>query len=649
MAARNNQLLDFHFFFGSSFKIIFRTFGAHKIRYITFHVDKMLAMPFAHGGVKSHAVPFIARFVVGRHKQTSSTALPIPVFEFFSESLSPRELDFFVQCYDYLSYGVNVPPPLSARAYFSSLKSLNTFGSARGRTALNDCHSGVSFDLLFLPGSLPYLGWFYSSSVDVSWSRSLCEVILDLWRHKAESCLDIRYTYYNEAMRRQYRFQTRKFNTKASSLITEKDIHALHFRHTQFIRSLDSGAGPIVLFARVMSGDTLNLHNWKDFDLYPSTRAVEILMRCAMKKWNDLSSNNKLLEEIHQSCYRLGLPWWKPFEELIGVHSAPSTTDTSVSEILSSRSNEIHCCLYRLALSVVSGPPKTPEPTIKLVSEEMDRLSSELSAHEHRVLSQMGDFSFIPDIDKRPGAGVGLLDDFILRYPFLGEGEEEGMGYPVNAAECGHAVGHGWMASMGLDTDGYLSFALRACDMLCSFFGAVFHTNRTPFVSKLLTLRHQLLAHHVRRYGLGSTGVWAEPDSAMQCFPFYESVSLSLQVRSAISILHFTNVGDSHSIQWTYPRSFFLLSLLYPKLTPSLLFCGTTQELYGLKGPQLPCRAGEHNGLFPLTNSQLEELRRQVRLQESSAGSIRVGALMRDGALVSFFNADRDIPIHHIS
>lgn len=237
------------------------------------------------------------------------------------------------------------------------------------------------------------------------------------------------------------------------------------------------------------------------------------------------------------------------------------------------------------------------------------------------------------------------------------------------------------LLSPGLDYRGYRSYALHACDILLGLWGAGGKQANLPkLVRAVQQLRHALRVHHLRRYASGATSVWDDGERCAQGFPFYAAVSLSLQVRSTMNLLHFS-VGSEVTSEpcSACPRSLHLLSLLYPKLTPAPLSAGSVEPLlkYPSEGSPAPfvlaCRrlaalpldsssSSFVNLDIPLSLSQTKELQQVAKnIIEESRSVVRggattgggtvvvVGMLVKEGNMFTFFDPHKPLPTHHIA
>lgn len=606
--------------------------------------------------------PYLLRFVRGSRKGCKRLHAP-PICLFRTEELSDKELDFFVQCYDYLVHGIQVPPPIQTKKFLASLKYRNCFGETVGKEIEknNDDAEGTLLDLVCLPGSYPFVGWFFGSDESIELASERYHDILTLWRESKGTCLGTRFSFYTTANQFQYLFQIKLAMSKHFLQVTPKEMKILHSRHLNFIRSNDIGCNLITIFAKTLSGDSLHTISRKQTSSLPqSLRTLEILMRIVLKySVEDLPFKSKICEDIKRRCSILSLNWWLPFQQLRG-----SSLSTS-QYVPVFQSSHVHCPLYTLACSIFEEGSKLDETFVRRLTCEIGSLTAELERQEQCGLSQL---DTLQAIDKKTvgDASGGVLDDSILNYPLpetISVTEKREIRSKIEDAQS-EVIPRGWIFSMGLDSQGYLSYALRGCDILCSALGISFqqhdinHYFLHPWIQSMVKLRHLLRVHQLRRYALGATGIWVKRDEALQCFPFFESISLSLQVRSAVCILYFSVASYTFSDSFLCPSSLHLLSFLYPKLTPCKLFCGSVEKILSLTGPQILSGSVEFSSpyqntttlAFALTASQLEELQRQITLRKDDKRNYtEIGLIFRDGRPLSFFNIHQGIPFHHLS
>lgn len=606
--------------------------------------------------------PYLLRFVRGAWKGCKNSS-HIPICLFRTEELSNQETDFFVQCYDYLVHGIQVPPPIQLKMFLTSLKYGNCFGESGEKKTDNDCCSphGALLDLVCLPGCYPFVGWFFGGDESIELTSERYQDILSLWKTSKGTCLGTRFTFYNNASQFQYLFQIKLAMSKPFLQVTAREMKILHARHLNFIRSNDIGCNLITIFAKTLSGDSLHTISRQQTSSLPhSLRTLEILLRISLKySVEDLPFTSKLCEDIKKRCEILSLNWWCPFQQLRGSSSStPQYAGVSPS-------SQIRCPLYTLACSIFDENSKFDEVFIARLSDEIAGLTRELARQEHQGLSQLDTPQGV-DKKKIEEHSGGVLDDSILSYPLHENVSEVERVDFRNSVEVlsNEAIPRGWMFSMGLDSKGYLSYALRACDILCSALGISFREQDInsfllhPWMQSMVKLRHLLRVHQLRRYSFGATGIWMKRDEALQCFPFFESISLSLQVRSSICMLYFSRDFSLSTISFLCPSSLHLLSFLYPKLAPCRVYSGSVEKILSLSGPQtLSCSvmfSSSHpstNTLsLSLTSSQIEELQRQVTIQlDVESNSVEVGLIFRDGRPLAFFNMQQGIPFHHIS
>lgn len=611
---------------------------------------------------KRIAQPYLLRFVRGSwkgHKHVEG----IPVCIFRTEELSNKEVDFFVQCYDYLVHGIQVPPPTHTKTFLASLKSRNCFGEVIEKKKEDArCESNsVLLDLVCLPGSYPFLGWFFGSNESIELASERYHDILSMWREARETCLGTRFGLYNSANQFQYLFQIKYAMSKPFLQVTPREMKVLHARHLNFIRSNDIGCHLITIFAKTLSGDSLHTLSRKQTSFLPqSVRTLEILMRITLKySVEDLPFTSKICEDIKRRCEALSLNWWLPFQQLRGSSLATLQHDVVLEN------SHVHCPLYKLACSIFDANSKLDESFLSRLNNEINGLTEELERQEHRGLSQL-DTPQMVDKKRDGNHSEGILDQSILNYPLAeiaSESKKAGTSSKDELLEYDD-IPRGWMFSMGLDSKGYLSYALRGCDLLCSALGISFkqedmnHYLHHSWIQNMVKLRHLLRVHQLRRYAFGATGIWMKHEEALQCFPFFESISLSLQVRSAICILYFSHESSTSNGAFLCPPSLHLLSFLYPKIAPCKIFCGSVERVLSLSGPQTLTGSVGFSSPHPngtilsiaLTSSQIEELQRQVTLQgNDKSKNVEVGLIFRDGRPLSFFKIQQGIPLHHIS
>lgn len=617
--------------------------------------------------------PYLIRFVKGQYSG-SHHDFPFPIRRFQTEELSPKQADFFIQCYDYLVHGVQVKPSQSIIEYIKMMKFANTFGKTiveaerGGHTSTKNIPEGAVLDLVFLPGNQPYLGWFNSGG-DPDLPASLCHDIYHCWNSSKSGCSHAKYSFYDASARFQYAFQVKAAMCKPSSQVTPRDMKLLHSRHLYYVRSVDNGLDLISMFTKTISGDPLTTFSRKNTQVFPqSLRTLEILMRFSLKRSSsDAAEVKKLNDDIKQRCQYLNSNWWDSFMELKGLQSASNYSALPPSLATPVTLSTVHCPLFELASLLLSNSNSmSPDQFQMRLMNEITALSSVLSRYEYRLLSHLDTPQAVDLAELPKDMQSGLLDCTALRYPFrtCPDKDETIFRSPSEVIQQTVAgdydVEAGWVATMGLDSKGYLSYALRGCDMIASALGASFRQKGTvtpSLLQQVWKLRHQLRVHHLRRYAFGSTAVWSDTDSAVQCFPFFESVCLSLQIRSAIAIVQFSQDKGPGEPVYCLP-SLQLLSMLFPKLTPCLLYGGSVKSLLEMKAAQQCVLTGQISGKlegnntisFSLTGSQLEELQRQVQLQYGTCGkALQVGVIFRDSRLLAFFNPNQILPFHHIS
>eukprot|EP00796_Vickermania_ingenoplastis_P000915 gene915-542_t len=589
--------------------------------------------------------PYIVRF--GGKKGTAlAKNFPVPLRIIHTDTLSPRDVDFLVQCYDYLVEGVKVLPPQATKNYVFSLKEDNALGLPSKPFA-----DGILFDVLFLSGGHAYVGWFYSDLQHIpSYFMKTCLDILKLCEVKEKICLDNRFSLYGEASRLQYCFQIKISMTKPFDTVAPKELHTLHSRHLNYIRTNDVPCPVLNAFARSFLSDARTFFLRSSLGILPQTvRAVEILLRYAVRKKAERRNvgRNGIIEDIKNRCSALKLNWWEPFKELECGFLKLSCSDYPLTL------PNVSCPLFETAWSLLCAPQAVRYDRI---TEQLQTLSLDLLRQEKRILAQLD----APQaIDKETeeiwrAGNAGVLDETVLHYPLAKTRKEPVsvcMDTPIE--ESRHC--QSWMVGMGLDCNGYMSYALRGCDMLCSYFGThITGPVGYPLLALLLKVRHQLRVYVMRRYAFGSTNIWMHPESALQCYPYFESICLSLQVRSAVVVLHFCreSMPDGSVYNLVCPVALQLLTALYPKLAPCLLFCGTICSLERTKYTKLlSCCVGRSNSgntiSISLTSSQIMELERKAREAEKSDTQsclIKVGALFREGETIFLLSLERIVP-----
>lgn len=619
--------------------------------------------------------PYLVRFVKGKYNSSNDHFFPFPIRLFQTEDLSPKQVDFFIQCYDYLLHGVQVKPSQPLVEYIRTMKFVNTFGRAILDEQLEfngvqkgGVPDGALLDVVFLPGNQPYLGWFNSGGNPLL-SPSLCQDIYHSWKSSKSGCSHTKNSFYDASVRFQYAFQIKAAMCKPSSKVTPRDMKLLHSRHLYCVRSIDNGLDLVSMFTKTISGDPLTAFARKSTQDFPqSLRTLEILMRFSLKRSSSDSADvTKLNDDIQKRCQYLNSNWWDYFLQLRGIGSSSTPPTTSAPPLTAPvLLSTVHCPLFELASLFLShSNSMSSDQFLMNITNEIIALSNVLDRYEHRLLSSLDIPQPVDLIELPRELQSGLLDSAALQYPFSTHHDkvEPLLGavtdsIPSDNDEQDYETG--WVAAMGLDWKGYLSYALRACDMIASALGASFRQKGDGMLPLLLQrtlkLRHQLRVHHLRRYAFGSTAVWSDKESAVQCFPFFESVCLSLQIRSAIAIVHFSCNEGSTELPHCLP-SLQLLSMLFPKLTPCLLSGGSVKSLLDMKAVQqctltcqICCRLGEDNTVsFPMTVSQLEELQRQVHLRSRDCNNVQVGLIFRDSQLLAFFNPNQVLPFHHIS
>lgn len=604
--------------------------------------------------VRNARKPYLVRFVSGSYQRESHQKFPVPVYLLRAENLTPHQKDFFIQCYDYLRLGVRVPPPASTKTYFSQLKIASMLGSESGGGS--ECTTnGPVLDLMFLPGHHAYLGWFTAHEKEggSQCSATLSQDVSNAWESGKMNCMSCRYNYYEMAVRRQYSYQLTTVRNASPSHLSLDQILRVHEQHFNFLRTFDSCHKLIKVFCKIMSRDSLD-PSMLSTDCFPtSLRTLEILTRYALRTAHSDSPSADLLKAIEQSCKELKVPWWMPAVERLLTPSSQCIPKGIPSLCLPG----IHCPLFEFAADFALNEGGRSNSWSAVLNRLLQQLTDRFDAREQRIFSQLN----VPreqargthgEVSQAQATPSGLLDEEALQDALHGGKHHEKHGMGQRASGIGASLFDGWTASMGLDSNGYISYTLRGCDMLISYLGGSL-SSRSHLLEKLEHLRHQLLVHQLRRYGVGSTDVWKQRESAAQCFPFFESNSLSLQVKATICILNFSYGGHNcHTVSCPLPLR--LLSVLYPRLTPCLLLGGTAEGLLMAKESQhVEARVAQllTTVSISLNSSQFEDLKRRVRAQvrHDTSGVAAVGVVFQDGRWMAFFNPNESIPFHHIS
>ncbi|CCW67482.1 unnamed protein product [Phytomonas sp. Hart1] len=142
------------------------------------------------------------------------------------------------------------------------------------------------------------------------------------------------------------------------------------------------------------------------------------------------------------------------------------------------------------------------------------------------------------------------------------------------------------LIGIGLNSDGYLSKMLAACDMLSSVFASLDTKRETDFSSLddvesfhaiLPRMRRALRVVIGRRYIMAPHPYnWSELD-LHRAYPFLEPLTISLSIRKRFVVLVVgppdqTNESDSRRPAMVGTNSFLTLAMLFPGLTPSILY-----------------------------------------------------------------------------
>ncbi|EAN85944.1 hypothetical protein ECC02_005547 [Trypanosoma cruzi] len=586
---------------------------------------------------RSAACPCLVRFAHGWPREAAHAGgSPAKLFSSYwanVASLSDRERDFFVQCVEYIRYGVDMSPTPSVARTVNRLADVVVAGCVGSGKAAEGVTDTIC-DVVLMPDGRPCMGWFLDG-FELCHYSAVVAAMEERWRVSAGSLWALKergitaqlnsMTAWNrqeslfgasegwtaERMRacvsRHVRFADRYTSC------TERSIDRTHRLSLSFLSSSTNTTQELFLLALKNCMTSVEELNSKNSNATYSTlcRSFGCLLTLNMPQFVEFRSRVQALgvalcapkcedaiSQAYQSLVRDAL------DVVNGRMPAPPAS--SVCSALTSAVRKLLCDLTDVekalawfprvvALCLVAVTPCGRDEGIRSAVLALPSIEKYLDACEAALLQQHLSFEKPRDVDGEDSSrgDLGLVDSTALDRVLCGEasalilGDDEVAGTGPFCPDISGA----WMPGVGFDSSFYVSNLLAACDALAGMLGVTESIQSAQSESQRAVhrFRHKLRVHVLRRFGfVNASKLWGTPFSG-RALPFLNALYVSLRPSENIAVFRFRNdaqmphpfdaVGEPSPLL----QSFVTKHLAVPGSSPCFFAeCGTVQELRAL-------------------------------------------------------------------
>lgn len=589
------------------------------------------------------------------------------------KSLSPRDVDLFLQYSDFVEKGVGSVPVRHTARVIGDIVSAALWGTPSH--AMSDAVGVTLLEMVLLPGGAPCTGWFGNG-----YGNDLLRGHMQrLWRTVPHGVWHMQQRNVTAAIRAQTDFAPRFVALRGADQMSEEDLRATTQKHVAAVLSDPlRSAHAQDRYMRVALGSIPGAeHAQRPEERQAFIEALggfpalsDTVMDAALRTCLHAAHGFQSLESSVAGLGEDTAAVLSPRSLTLLRALAPPSAPTALSPL--SRHGDTAAAL----LDDCIGPH---QPLLQLITrltcealtqaerchcaqrleEEVLSLTALLSAAERRTLSLM-DLPSRADEAHRgaPRGAVGLLDAASLaRYleapaaDATGEADAD----PLVAHTAVDDSPFPFMPSLGTDASRYWSQTLLACDALCAALSPP-AAPPTPLAVRAQRLRHLLRVSIFRRFAVRPLRLWAEPCRA-QAFPFLLALHLSLAPSRSLVVLRFDGVsrsGDNGGAAATAPllpphpqlQPLAAASLLCPHGFPCVLRCRPAGEW--LSGEEPPPAVRGRLGLLgdgpplllPIPKAHRVRLRELLSAPAAAHPSPSLCLVYEGASLVSVSSAD---------
>ncbi|CCW59529.1 unnamed protein product [Phytomonas sp. EM1] len=519
------------------------------------------------------------------------------------DELPPRQLDLFFQYVDFVTHGLKMLPPVQCQRVLDGLvrKTLAGF--------ISDCVDNEStkhhalrplLNVVLLQNVGPFCGWFHHGYEETLLPEICKEYLPDtllhsssgMWLQRRATIERVKSVVYSPRLRMSL---VKPFDAVSLAALREINTFYLHNLSAVCTRNNYDETEHLQLILSIVEAKRIrNIVHTPYSKLCNTPSSAVALMRYILSSAETgLCLKHELLSNA-STCLR-GM--WRELHKLLGVEkealvSGPAEWGLEVTL-------PTGCALLDHTLLLLFGDISHTDrmKVWVLLTTELEKMHTVI-AKEGNVFLEHFDLDTVESSVDADGE-VGLYDsaffDNVLhetRKPLtllrsMRSQERKHSG----SCSLSNPNAHGGdfctpLVGMGLNSNGYLSKMLAACDMLSSILNSFCAGSETTlpsleemdiFQSTLLHMRHSLRVVIGRRYMLAPHPTnWCEFDRH-RALPFLEALSVSLCIRKRFVVLVLGLSDKTTEYEPTRPaavrtNSFLILSTLFPGLTPSFLY-----------------------------------------------------------------------------
>ncbi|RNF09257.1 hypothetical protein TraAM80_02300 [Trypanosoma rangeli] len=587
---------------------------------------------------RSAVCPYLLRFAHGwprkaPHAQKSPTKI-FPSYWANVAVLSDRERDFFVQCVEYIRYGIEMHPTSSVVCAMNRVAD----AAVSERVPLNaaaEAATDLICDVVLMPDGRPCMGWFldefefsHYAAVISAMEERWCASSGSLWALKErgitaqlnsmtawnrQESLFIEAEKWTTERMQSYVFRHVRFAEKNVSCM-ERSVDRAHLLSLSLlsstknvnrelflpsisscVASLGERGGNSAMYPTLCRsfGCVLALQppEFMEFRSHAETFGVAL---CSIK-------SDDAICQVYQQLVQDAL-------DVVVYGRVPSPPAPSISTALT---NAIRNLLNDLTevdktwmwfprvvtLCLVAPTPYARDEGIRAAVLALSAMENYLDACEAALLQQHVSFDKPSDADAAVSSRgeVGLVDNAVLDGVLCGEaaaplfsgGDDENDDVTERGPRCPD-LSTAWVPGVGLDSSFYVSNILAACDALSGMLGVMESIQYAQTASQRAVhrFRHKLRVHVLRRFGfVNASKMWGSSFSG-RALPFLNALCTSLHSGESTAVFRFRNNGKMpHPFDAIAEPSPLLQSLApkhlaFPGAAPCFCVeCGTVQEL----------------------------------------------------------------------
>ncbi|RNF25966.1 uncharacterized protein Tco025E_01834 [Trypanosoma conorhini] len=586
----------------------------------------------------SAVCPCLLRFAHGWPREAPHAARsPAKIFPSYwanVAALSDREKDFFVQCVEYIRYGVDMRPTPSVVRALNRLGGVAVAERIEPSGAAGDATDTIC-DVVLMPDGRPCMGWFLDK-FDFRHYAAVVAAMEERWRASSGSLWALKERGIAAQLNSMTAWNRQESVFSGAEKWTRERMQAYVSRHARFAeknvscaeRSVDrahrlslsifspstnanretflpsisgclaslegTGGGSAAYPTLCRSfGCVLALQPPEFMEFRPRAQTLGVAL-CSIR-------SDDAMCQTYQHLVRDALDAVNgraPSPPAAYISTALTNAVRSLLNDLTSVDNTWVWFPRVVTLCLVAPTPCGRDEGIRAAVLALPALENYLDAYEAALLQQHVSFDRPSDADEDASSrgDLGLVDNAVLdrilsgeaAAPLLGGGDDDDVaGRGPRRLDLAAA----WMPGVGLDSSFYVSNLLAACDALSGMLAVTESMQHAQAASQraVYRFRHKLRVHVLRRFGFViASKLWGTPFSG-RALPFLNALCTSLHPAASITVFRFRNEAqmphpfDAVAEPSPLLRSLATRHLAFPGASPCFCVeCGTVQQLRAL-------------------------------------------------------------------